>query len=533
MFNQQSIYYPPMTSRDRSPNFTPFPLNSSPKTQSDSNPFTSPTFDRSDSFQKYLEKAATDSKKTPPAQTISHERTSYTEKSDGQPPRSTKEPEKSLDSDERALDSKERGLESKERGTNEKSSSSTEVSHNSSASDKERVVEKKGSEQNATEGKKEKISLKKRGVHDQGEKSLLSGLSNREKIKKDTSDATQREKALDAIEKKVDFQSKKSRIRNDQVELLKKEESLSKKESSDLFLKNKLNSKAQEDISSEKDLLGEKEVVSADLETANLKEVVELVESSDPLSLEEGENSVEKGEEGEAGDISIEFESVEEEGFSKNDQRDSSSDSRERSIEVIDRRSVKVEPSVSSPNKEEFSTLMVDGTSKNDRGFGSPLNRTGQRGELSLQDAAGRLDDLMRTKGNRQLSEKISFFLRDNQQGEIKLHLRPDNLGQVRIHLSLFEGGVSGRIVVENAAVRQVFLTHLSQIEENLQASGFQTAGLDVALGQEGDKKEGDTSNQKFKNSRERGEGRVISDQKERVANRYENGMESQLSLYA
>lgn len=80
--------------------------------------------------------------------------------------------------------------------------------------------------------------------------------------------------------------------------------------------------------------------------------------------------------------------------------------------------------------------------------------------------------DLVRTAG---------IVVRDGG-GEIRLTLKPESLGSVRIRLSLEDGRVEGRIVVDTAEARQAFEAGIEGLTRALQADGFQTGQLQVSV---------------------------------------------------
>jgi flagellar hook-length control protein FliK len=66
--------------------------------------------------------------------------------------------------------------------------------------------------------------------------------------------------------------------------------------------------------------------------------------------------------------------------------------------------------------------------------------------------------------------------------GEIRLTLKPESLGSVRIRLSLEDGKVEGRIVVDTPEARLAFEAGIEGLTRALQADGFQTGALQVSV---------------------------------------------------
>lgn len=78
------------------------------------------------------------------------------------------------------------------------------------------------------------------------------------------------------------------------------------------------------------------------------------------------------------------------------------------------------------------------------------------------------------------------IVLRNNDSGEIRLSLHPEELGRVRIRLQMQDNTLMGRIVVDNAAVREVFEQNLPQLLRSFQESGWNTGSLDVSVSDDG-----------------------------------------------
>ncbi len=106
---------------------------------------------------------------------------------------------------------------------------------------------------------------------------------------------------------------------------------------------------------------------------------------------------------------------------------------------------------------------------------------------FTLQNAeeskgAALLDRQLKSRGTSELAKNIRFVLKDNNQGEIKLILKPEALGKVRINLNMQENHIVGRIIVENNSVRQVFMNNLGELTRALEESGYNSASLDVSV---------------------------------------------------
>jgi len=78
-----------------------------------------------------------------------------------------------------------------------------------------------------------------------------------------------------------------------------------------------------------------------------------------------------------------------------------------------------------------------------------------------------------------------SIIVRDNENGEIRFHLKPESLGSVRIKLTINENRIVGKIIVENNSVKDALNNGLESLKDALKSNGFQTASFDVSVGSE------------------------------------------------
>ncbi|UTC75184.1 flagellar hook-length control protein FliK [Treponema sp. OMZ 792] len=83
------------------------------------------------------------------------------------------------------------------------------------------------------------------------------------------------------------------------------------------------------------------------------------------------------------------------------------------------------------------------------------------------------------------------IVLRDNNAGEIRLHLRPENLGAVKINLELSEGKrVTGTVTVASKEAYEAFEKNLDNLAKEFKENGFEFAEFNLdwsgASGQEG-----------------------------------------------
>ena len=84
---------------------------------------------------------------------------------------------------------------------------------------------------------------------------------------------------------------------------------------------------------------------------------------------------------------------------------------------------------------------------------------------------------------NGKIVKQSSIILKDGGSGEIKLILKPDKLGSVRIRLSLTDKNISGQIIVDSSAVKEIFEQNLQNLIRAFKENGFDTAALNVSVG--------------------------------------------------
>ena len=104
----------------------------------------------------------------------------------------------------------------------------------------------------------------------------------------------------------------------------------------------------------------------------------------------------------------------------------------------------------------------------------------------------------LKDSGNDQIVKKASFILKDNNQGEIKLILKPEALGRVKIQLNMNENNLVGKIIVENSRVGQIFENNLSDLSKSFEEAGIPSSSIEVSVG-DGNKQSGD-QNKSFQN---------------------------------
>ncbi len=87
---------------------------------------------------------------------------------------------------------------------------------------------------------------------------------------------------------------------------------------------------------------------------------------------------------------------------------------------------------------------------------------------------------------NNKIVKQSNIVLKDDNSGEIRLILKPEALGKVRIRINLNDNRISGQVIVENAAVKDIFEQNLQNLERAFKEDGFDTAALNVSVGGDG-----------------------------------------------
>ncbi len=112
-------------------------------------------------------------------------------------------------------------------------------------------------------------------------------------------------------------------------------------------------------------------------------------------------------------------------------------------------------------------------------------NTSGESKTMTTSTSSSLMRQLEETV-NSKIVKQSSVILKDDNTGEIKLILKPESMGRVRIRLNLNENRITGQIVVENAAVKEIFEQNLQNLERAFKENGYDTASLNVSVGGDG-----------------------------------------------
>ncbi|MBN2735446.1 MAG: flagellar hook-length control protein FliK [Spirochaetales bacterium] len=83
------------------------------------------------------------------------------------------------------------------------------------------------------------------------------------------------------------------------------------------------------------------------------------------------------------------------------------------------------------------------------------------------------------------LVRHTKFVLKEGNQGEIRLVLKPENLGRVTMRVNLNQNHIEGRIFVENNTVKEIINSSLSTLADSLKSGGYESVALEVSVGQQ------------------------------------------------
>ena len=121
-------------------------------------------------------------------------------------------------------------------------------------------------------------------------------------------------------------------------------------------------------------------------------------------------------------------------------------------------------------------------------GFSQNTSATMTHGD-TRSDAAMRLAQTLRDQGAADIVRQAQVILRDNNEGELRLLLRPESLGTVRIRMEMIEDRVALRIFVDNETAGEAFRDSIADLQRSFEESGVSTSSVEVTVedGSQGD----------------------------------------------
>jgi hypothetical protein len=82
--------------------------------------------------------------------------------------------------------------------------------------------------------------------------------------------------------------------------------------------------------------------------------------------------------------------------------------------------------------------------------------------------------------------KQASILVRNQQEGAIRLTLKPETLGNIKIRLEMAENKITGHIVVESSEALKAFERELPVLEKAFRDSGFSEANLNMSMAWDG-----------------------------------------------
>ncbi|MFP4509582.1 MAG: flagellar hook-length control protein FliK [Spirochaetaceae bacterium] len=97
-------------------------------------------------------------------------------------------------------------------------------------------------------------------------------------------------------------------------------------------------------------------------------------------------------------------------------------------------------------------------------------------------EAALRLAQTLRDGGASDIVRQAQVILRNNNEGELRLLLKPESLGTVRIRMEMVEDRVALRIYVDNEAAGDAFRSSIADLQRSFEESGIHTGSVEVTV---------------------------------------------------
>lgn len=83
-----------------------------------------------------------------------------------------------------------------------------------------------------------------------------------------------------------------------------------------------------------------------------------------------------------------------------------------------------------------------------------------------------------------QLVERLEVMVSD-RRSEVRFQLKPESLGRVVIKLEMVDGAINGKMVVQNAELKEIVLANLSHLKDSLEQQGIPVSRFSVDVGGE------------------------------------------------
>jgi flagellar hook-length control protein FliK len=114
-------------------------------------------------------------------------------------------------------------------------------------------------------------------------------------------------------------------------------------------------------------------------------------------------------------------------------------------------------------------------------------------------------------------------MLKEADQAEIRLIIRPPELGRVRINMHMENGHIAGKILVDNGSVREAVEQNLAALQRAFEEAGLEVGDFEVSTGDSRDEAADDraTPSHSGANRRRNGAGQFAESVEPVVVNDY------------
>ncbi|MDR1863156.1 MAG: flagellar hook-length control protein FliK [Treponema sp.] len=115
-------------------------------------------------------------------------------------------------------------------------------------------------------------------------------------------------------------------------------------------------------------------------------------------------------------------------------------------------------------------------------GFKGREGDAGKAGGFLNQGLEDALAGELRENLGADIVKQASILVRNQQEGTIRLTLKPETLGNIKIRLEMAENKITGHIIVESQEALKAFERELPVLEKAFRDSGFSETNLDMSM---------------------------------------------------
>ena len=101
----------------------------------------------------------------------------------------------------------------------------------------------------------------------------------------------------------------------------------------------------------------------------------------------------------------------------------------------------------------------------------------------TAEQAAGTLARRLNGDLGTNIVRQAKVMLKEADQAEIRLIIRPPELGRVRINMHMENGHIAGRILVDNGSVREAVEQNLAALQRAFEDAGLEVGDFEVSTG--------------------------------------------------